>query len=454
MTTGVGLIRLNMSHGDHESHRKTINLIRQASDELGVLCAILLDTKGPEIRTGKLENNQDVELEKGQQFILTTDESVIGNKTIASISWPGILTAVKMGDRILIDDGLIELIVLHIEAPQIVTLVLNDGLLGSTKGVNLPGIVVDLPAVTDKDRDDVRFGVEEGVDFLAMSFIRTASAVTEIREMLGTSGIQIFSKIESQEGLDNMDAICEVSDGLTIARGDLGIEVPLETIFRIQKEAIAMCNRLGKPVMTATQMLHSMIDSTIPTCAEVSDVTNAILDGTDCISLSAETAKGKDPINVCRVASQICHHAEASINYKQLLARERELYLKTKSTLNRFSESLAIAAVTLAQDVSAAAIIAFTTTGFSCQTMSKFRPRCPIICATSDPRVARQLIALRGVFPVLIPSTYDYVASSRYICELAKEYNMIKTGDIVVVTVGKTGRQPALPYSLQMTLTD
>lgn len=212
-----------MSHGDHASHRKTIKLIRECSDELGVLCAILLDTKGPEIRTGLLQNHQEVELEMGQQFIISTDQNLIGNNHIVSVSWSNITKAMKMGDKLLIDDGLIELVVILVETHQLVTIVLNTGKLGEKKGVNLPGIKIDLPAVTEKDKEDIRFGIAEGIDFLGMSFIRTASAVLEIREMLGTSGIQIFSKIESQEGLDNMSSICEVSDGLTIARGDLGI---------------------------------------------------------------------------------------------------------------------------------------------------------------------------------------------------------------------------------------
>jgi pyruvate kinase len=284
------------------------------------LVAILLDTKGPEIRTGKLVDGKDVKLVAGSTFTFHNNASVLGDHTQVSTSYEALARSVRPGNRILVDDGLIGMVVQSIDevSNTVTCIVENDGVLGETKGVNLPGIKVELPAITQKDAADIRFGVEQGVDFIAASFIRKAADVLEIRKLIEGSNIKIISKIENQEGLENFDDILAVSDGIMVARGDLGVEIPVEQVARFQKMMIRRCNAVGKPVITATQMLESMIVNPRPTRAEATDVANAVLDGSDCVMLSGETAKGAHPVGAVEMMAKICREAEGDINYSEL----------------------------------------------------------------------------------------------------------------------------------------
>jgi pyruvate kinase len=324
-------------------HGKTINNLRQYLSETKSpkFVAILLDTKGPEIRTGKLRDGEEIELVAGNTFIFHNDASRLGDDTQVSTTYRALAQSVKPGNRILVGDGLIGFTVVHVnqQTGEVTTKIENDGetecsllffcpsltlffdrsgMLGETKGVNLPNVIVQLPAITEKDSSDIRFGVEMGVDFIAASFIRKPADVLEIRELIKGSNIKIISKIENQEGLDNFDEILEVSDGIMVARGDLGVEIPVEQVARAQKMMIRKCNFAGKPVITATQMLESMVVNPRPTRAEATDVANAVLDGTDCVMLSGETAKGSHPVEAVAVMAKICREAEADINYADL----------------------------------------------------------------------------------------------------------------------------------------
>lgn len=296
VNAGMNVMRLNFSHGDYVEHGTRITNFRKVMEVTGKQLAILLDTKGPEIRTIKLENGDDVDLVAGQEFTFTTDTKVVGNKERVAVTYSGFAKDLNVGNRILVDDGLIEMEVLATTDTEVKCKVLNNGALGENKGVNLPGVSVNLPALSEKDKNDLKFGCEQGVDFVAASFIRKGSDVKEIREVLASHGgqnIQIISKIENQEGLDNFDEILELSDGIMVARGDLGVEIPAEEVIFAQKMMIEKCNRARKVVITATQMLDSMIKNPRPTRAEAGDVANAIMDGTDAVMLSGETAKGK-----------------------------------------------------------------------------------------------------------------------------------------------------------------
>ncbi|MEW9033825.1 MAG: pyruvate kinase, partial [Planifilum fimeticola] len=312
MEAGMNVARLNFSHGSHEEHARRIERIRRAAEETGKTVAILLDTKGPEIRTGDLRDGE-VELKEGETFILTA-EPVEGDASRVSVSYAGLPEDVHPGSTILIDDGLIKLTVVEVRGKEIVCRVVNSGLLKNRKGVNVPGVRIQLPGITSKDAEDILFGLERGIDFIAASFVRKKEDVLEIRKLLEDRGadIPIIAKIENQEGLDNLDSILEVADGLMVARGDLGVEIPAEEVPLVQKRMIRKCNLLGKPVITATQMLDSMQRNPRPTRAEASDVANAILDGTDAIMLSGETAAGKYPVEAVETMARIASRAESA----------------------------------------------------------------------------------------------------------------------------------------------
>ncbi|RAL27113.1 pyruvate kinase [Thermoflavimicrobium daqui] len=430
MASGMNVARLNFSHGTHEEHANRIHNIRQAAKEEGKTVAILLDTKGPEIRTGDLKVPQ-VELVAGSEFILTT-ESILGDEKRVSVSYQGLIHDVEPGSTILIDDGLIGLTVLKVEGTDIYCKIENGGILKSKKGVNLPGVKVNLPSITKKDAEDILFGIQQGVDFIAASFVRKAEDVLEIRKILEEqqADIHIISKIENQEGVQNLDEILKVSDGLMIARGDLGVEIAAEEVPLVQKEAIRKCNQLGKPVITATQMLDSMQRNPRPTRAEASDVANAIFDGTDAIMLSGETAAGKYPIESVQTMANIAERTESALEYNELFdSRSREWE-------NTITDSISQSVVNTSLHLDCAAIITATEGGYTARIVSKYRPKAPIIAVTPNLPVMRKLALIWGVHPVQGPvcETTDDMFKTAIATSLTTKY--VRQGDLVVITAG------------------
>lgn len=432
VVNGLDVARLNFSHGDHEEHEQRINTIKEVRWELNKSVAILLDTKGSEIRTGKFKDGE-VELKEGQNFTITTRD-VLGDDTICSISYDGLPKDVKIGNTILIDDGLVGLRVEKIiDNTDIECVVENGGIISDHKGVNVPNVKLNLPSITEKDKLDIEFGIKKDVDFIAASFVRKASDVLAIREVLEKNNvyhIQVISKIENQEGLDNIDEIIRVSDGIMIARGDLGVEISTEEIPLAQKELIRKCNKAGKPVITATQMLDSMIRNPRPTRAEATDVANAIFDGTDAIMLSGETAMGKYPVEAVKIMSDIAKRTEKAINYAD------SLEAKSIERERLVTDAISYATCRIAADLGASAILTATATGFTARMVSKFRPAETIVAAVTDERIRRRLALSWGVNAVLtkrLHSTDDVIAVS---VEKALEAELINSGDLVVITAG------------------
>ncbi|WP_106766393.1 pyruvate kinase [Paenibacillus faecalis] len=428
---GMNVARLNFSHGDFEEHGNRIKTIRQASEELNKTVAILLDTKGPEIRTGKLEV-EPVELVE-DEFITLTTEEILGDKNRISITYKDLPQDVQVGSTILIDDGLIGLTVVEVQGTEIKCRIVNGGTIKSKKGVNVPGVNISLPGITEKDANDIIFGIEQGIDFIAASFVRKASDVLEIRELLkrhNAEHVQIISKIENQQGIDNLDEILEVSDGLMVARGDLGVEIPAEEVPLAQKRMIEKCNIAGKPVITATQMLDSMQRNPRPTRAEASDVANAIFDGTDAIMLSGETAAGKYPVESVLTMSRIAEKAESALNYRDLFLKQR--IAQETSVTEAISQSVAISAL----DLNAKAIISSTESGQTARMVSKYRPKAPIIAVTTQERTLRRLALTWGVTPVKGESATSTDEMFEYALQGGQKSGVVKEGDLVVITAG------------------
>lgn len=431
LMAGMNVARLNFSHGTREEHERRISIIRRAAAETGKNLAIMLDTKGPEIRLGCFKE-EPVQLTEGEQFTLTTDD-IMGDGSRVSVNYPGLPEDVHQGDTILLADGLIALTVLSINGPEILCRVENSGELSSRKGVNVPGVVVNLPAVTEKDVQDIKFGIEQRLDLIAASFVRKASDVLAIRQILEGAifDMDIIAKIENREAVNNLDEIIKVSDGIMVARGDLGVEIPAEEVPLVQKAIIERCNRAGKPVVTATQMLESMIYNPRPTRAEASDVANAIFDGTDAIMLSGETAAGKYPVDSVETMARIAQRAEAAIGYEEMLGKKR-----TVTPQRTVTDAISYATCATAQDLGAAAIITSTESGHTAKMVSKYRPRAPIIAVTPHARVLRKLSLTWGVHPLLASlknNTDEMIATS---IEVSLNAGLIKGGDLVVITAG------------------
>ncbi|MGB9779726.1 pyruvate kinase [Caldanaerobacter sp.] len=427
---GMNVARLNFSHGDFEEHGARIDNIKKIREELGLPVAILLDTKGPEIRIGKFKNG-GVELKEGQTFTLTT-EDVVGDETYVSVSYKGLPQDVSKGTQILIDDGLISLRVMEVKDTDIVCLVENSGFLGDHKGVNVPGVKLNLPALTQKDIDDIQFGIKKGIDMIAASFVRKAADVLAIRRLLEDNKadhIQIIAKIENREGVENIDEIIKVSDGIMVARGDLGVEIPLEEIPIVQKMIIKKCNEAGKPVITATQMLDSMMRNPRPTRAEVTDVANAILDGTDAIMLSGETAQGKYPVEAFETMARIAEKTEVYVQYRDIVGGSGA---RNVSITNAISH----ATCTTARDIGASAIITCTKSGYTARMVSRYRPSSPIIATTPSEQVARKLSIVWGVYPLVTKEVSTTDEMIDVAIESALKAGLIKNGDIVVISAG------------------
>jgi len=427
---GMNVARLNFSHGTHEEHARRVEAIRQAAGEVGAVVAIMLDTKGPEIRTGLVEGEK-ITLTEGKTLILTTEE-ITGTAERLSISYKGLPADVRPGSRILLADGLIELQVTSVEGTEVLCQVINGGELGSRKNVHLPGVEVNLPAVTEQDVADIKFAVENGFDFIAASFIRTASDVLAIRKVLEEkdSDIQIIAKIESHQGVENIDEILKVADGIMVARGDMGVEIPTEEVPLLQKMIIEKCNRLGKPVITATQMLESMINNPRPTRAEATDVANAIFDGTDAIMLSGETASGKYPVEAVAMMNRIAVRTERALGFAELLGR------KEISPMRTVTDAISHATCTTALDLGATAIITSTKSGHTARMVSKYRPKARIIAVTPKMDVVRKLSLVWGVMPLLVAETRGTDEMIEAAVQTALASGLIKCGDLVVITAG------------------
>jgi len=435
---GMSVARLNFSHGDHEVHAASVARIREACKlRPGAHVAIMLDTKGPEIRTGFLEEGKAIELVSGSDLILTTDYSFKGNSSKIAVSYPLLPKSVKVKGKILMADGSIVLEVVEIGDDWVKTKVLNSGKLGERKNMNLPGCKVELPVIGEKDKNDlVNFAIPQGCNFIAASFVQKAD-VKLIREILGPRGrhIKIISKIENQAGLQNFDEILQESDAIMVARGDLGMEIPPEKVFLAQKMMISKCNLAGKPVITATQMLESMVKNPRPTRAEASDVANAVLDGTDCVMLSGETAGGDFPIHSVHIMRRICEEAESVIDYYSLFNSIRDGVMAMNNSLN-VPESVASSAVKAATDANCQLIIALTETGSTARLLAKYRPSQPILALSAAESTSRHLQICRGVVSLQVPSFQgtDHVLKSAI--EHAKEMGLVKPGDRVVAVHG------------------
>ena len=427
---GLNVCRLNFSHGSHEEHKAKIDRIKKIREELNMPVAILLDTKGPEIRLGVFE--KPAQIVQGQEFVITTRD-VIGTNQICGISYKNIAAEIKPKSRILINDGLLELQVIDIlNDTDIECVAVNSGTLSSRKGVNIPGLRVNLPYMSEKDISDIEFGIENDVDFIAASFTQRADDIIQIRKLLEKhkSKIGIIAKIENQEGLDNIDEILEAADGIMVARGDLGVEVEPQKIPHLQKRLIKKANLAGKPVITATQMLESMTHNLRPTRAEVTDVANAILDGTSAVMLSGETAAGEYPIETVAMMTSIANSIEETLDYEKLFSENVSIHETT------ITNAIARATCSTALALDANAIITASASGITPRALSKFKPKVPIIAITGSPQVMRKLALDWDVYPVLADPIKSTDNMFNVCSQIAKKTGHVKKGDIAILTAG------------------
>lgn len=428
---GMNVIRLNFSHGDYEEHGGRIKTIREINNELGTNVAILLDTKGPEIRTHLFENG-GVDLAKGSTVSVMMDE-VLGNAERFSITHPTLVDDVEVGGTILLDDGYVELTILEIKAKEIICRVENNSYVKDRRGVNVPGAILSMPFLSEKDKNDIIWGAENGVDFVATSFTRRPEDVIQIRELLDTNGgesVQIIPKIENQESVDKIEGILEVADGIMIARGDLGVEVPAEEVPVMQKRIIRLCIQHGKPVITATQMLESMQKNPRPTRAEVSDVANAVFDGSDGVMLSGESAAGDYPEESVRTQADITVRAQSEISYKRLTS------YATKAMEGTIPGAIGFAVIEAASTLGTKAVVALTRSGATARTISKFRPGVPVIAIVPDAEVARSLALNWAVYPVVANLDLPVEGLLEKGAEIAKVVCDLDKGDTVILTGG------------------
>lgn len=441
---GMNVARLNFSHGSHEEHKVRVDRLKELREEMQLPIAIMLDTRGPEIRVGLFENG-GAELKDGADFTLTNQE-MLGNERMAYINFAPLPTMVKAGDHILLDDGLIELEVQGADARTIACKVVHGGPLSNNKSVNLPGLNLDMPYLSDRDKADILFAVENDLDFIALSFVRSAQDVLDVKRFLaynGCSGIELIAKIENRSGIEHIDEIIRLSAGIMVARGDMGVEIPFEELPHIQKQLIHKCYSAGKRVITATQMLESMVRNARPTRAEITDVANAIYDGTSALMLSGETANGRYPVETIKTMVKIAERTEAFIDYKGNFDRAHP-DLDT-SVINAISH----ATCTTAHDLNAAAIVTVTRTGSTARMVSRFRPATPIVAVTPNPHTYRQMALSWGVLPMM----NDYRSNSRELFQDAAkkvmEAGLAKDGDIIVIT-GSSDRVGEITNTLQI----
>jgi len=431
LQAGMDVARLNFSHGRYDEHLKKIKLIRKVSLEMNKPVAILQDLQGPKIRIGTFEN-PPINLNPGDLFTITTKD-VPGNEHIVSTSYKHLPNDVQVGDHILVNDGLIKLKVLEKSRFDVFCEVINGGALYDKRGINLPGVNISEPSLTDKDKQDLQFGLDNGIDYVALSFVRDADSIREIKGLIGTKRVPVIAKLEKPEALQNLDAILEASDGVMVARGDLGVEISAERVPVVQKEIIEKALMAGKPVITATQMLDSMMVNPIPTRAETSDVANAIFDGSDAVMLSGETAFGKFPLRSVEMMSAIIAEAEKKNRYFRLepikfcCAGERE-----------FSHSICHSAYYAANEIKARCIVVFTRSGYTATVMSNFRPEVPILALTPNPGTMNRLCLYWGVIPVLLEATIDIAEDLSPLESFLKKTQSIERGDHIVIISGSS----------------
>ena len=429
--SGMNVARINFSHGTHEDHKKTIEYIKAAREKLHRPVAIMLDTKGPEIRIGKFECGS-AELKTGDTFTLTSRD-VIGNETVVSQSYRDLPSQLEVGCDVLLDDGSIPLKVIECTDTDVICKVVEGGVIKNGKGVNIPNVHLEMEHLSERDKADILFGLENDVDFIAASFVRCAEDVKNMRKFIDYHGghtVRIISKIENNEGVENFSEILKLSDGIMVARGDMGVEIPFEKLPGLQKRFILECYRSGKMVITATQMLESMIEHPNPTRAEITDVANAVFDGTSAVMLSGETAVGKYPLRAIEVMAKVAHQAERDVF--DLKGFDENYIIDYSDTTNAMCD----AACTTARDLQAKAIVALTMTGRSARRMSKFRPSTPIVAATPSVKTYNQLALSWGVYPVLALSQPDFDRLLQHAIDCAKQIDLVSVGDQVVIVGG------------------